>query len=356
MDKILEKLKSETSDCCVTIVLKTHRTKPEDGQDPIRLKNLIREAEVRLLNLYDKRITTLLIDKLNGLAASINHTYNLEGLALFVNENVAEYVRLPIVVENRVVVDKTFATRDLIRALHRAASYFVLVLSRDNARLIEAFNDQVKQELDQPFPIENLHLHPVDRTDAALGNRQTNLMLEFFNRVDKQLNKVVRENPLPVLICTEGSNFHQYLKVADRQEIIVGHLNGSKQNEKAHHIIEEAWPVIRQINEKHNQERLQELAGALGAGKLVTDYNDIWTAVQDGKGKTLFIQQGYFQPARLENGILELVPAEQVGEINVVDDIIDEMIEMNLKNGGDAVFLSKIELESFNGLALTTRY
>jgi len=58
----------------------------------------------------------------------------------------------------------------------------------------------------------------------------------------------------------------------------------------------------------------------------------------------------------LENGILELVPAEQVGEINVVDDIIDEMIEMNLKNGGDAVFLSKIELESFNGLALTTRY
>ena len=46
MEKILEKLKKEASDCCVTIILKTHRTKPDDGQDPILLKNLIKEAEI----------------------------------------------------------------------------------------------------------------------------------------------------------------------------------------------------------------------------------------------------------------------------------------------------------------------
>lgn len=101
---------------------------------------------------------------------------------------------------------------------------------------------------------------------------------------------------------------------------------------------------------------MQELSGALGTGKLVTDYQDIWDAVQDGKGKTLFIKQGYFQPARLENGTIELVPVEQADQTDVVDDIIDEMIELNLRNGGDAVFLSDTELDRFNGLALTTRY
>jgi hypothetical protein len=356
MEKILEKLKKEASDCCVTIILKTHRTRPDDGQDPILLKNLIREAELRLLNGYDKRLARSLVDKMNALAETINHTYNSDGLVLFVNDHIAEYIRLPLPVENRVVIDRTFATRDLIRALHQASSYFVLVLSRDKARLIEALNDQVKEEVEQIFPIENLSLHPVDRTDAALGSRQTSLMLEFFNRVDKQLNKIVRENPLPVLLCTEESNYHQYLKIADRKEIIVGHLNGSRQNEKAHHIIEGAWPLIKQINSNNNQERLQELSGALGTGKLVTDYHDIWDAVQDGKGKTLFIKQGYFQPARLENGAIELVPHEQADQTDVVDDIIDEMIELNLKNGGDAVFLSDTGLDRFNGLALTTRY
>ena len=260
MDKILEKLKKETSDCCVTIILNTHRTKPDDGQDPIRLKNLIKEVEIRLLNDYDKRIATSLVNKINELAVTINHTYNLESLVLFVNEHIAEYVRLPIPVENRVVIDKTFATRDLVRTLHQAASYFVLVLSRDKARLIEAFNDQVKQELSSVFSIENLRLHPVDRTDAALGSRQTNLVQEFFNRVDKQLDEVVRENPLPVLICTEESNYHHYMKIADRKEIIIGRLNGNRLNEKAEHIIEAAWPVVRQTNMNKNQERLQELS------------------------------------------------------------------------------------------------
>ncbi len=356
MDKILEKLKKETSDCCVTIILNTHRTKPDDGQDPIRLKNLIKEVEIRLLNDYDKRIATSLVNKINELAVTINHTYNLESLVLFVNEHIAEYVRLPIPVENRVVIDKTFATRDLVRTLHQAASYFVLVLNRDKARLIEAFNDQVKQELSSVFSIENLRLHPVDRTDAALSSRQTNLVQEFFNRVDKQLDEVVRENPLPVLICTEESNYHHYMKIADRKEIIIGRLNGNRLNEKAEHIIEAAWPVVRQINMNKNQERLQELSGALGTGKLVTDFNDIWKAVQEGKGKTLFVQQGYFQPARLTNDTIELLRDEQADKINVVDDIIDEMIEINIKHGGDAVFLPKTELEKFNGLALTTRY
>ena len=101
---------------------------------------------------------------------------------------------------------------------------------------------------------------------------------------------------------------------------------------------------------------MQELTGALNTGKLVTEYNDIWKAIQDGKGKTLFIRQGYFQPARLANGTIELAPDGQADRTDVVDDIIDEMIEINLKNGGDAVFLSNAELDRFNGLALTTRY
>lgn len=88
----------------------------------------------------------------------------------------------------------------------------------------------------------------------------------------------------------------------------------------------------------------------------MTDFNDIWKAVQEGKGKTLFAQQGYLQPACLTNDTIELLRDEQADKINVVDDIIDEMIKINIKHGGDAVFLPKTELEKFNRLALTTQY
>lgn len=356
MNSILKKLKDITSDCCVTIILSTHRTMPDNDKDGIVLKNLVKEAETRLLAGYDKRVATSLINKLNDLAGSINHRLNLESLVLFVNENVAEYTRLPIAVENRVVVDKTFATRDLVRALHRESAYYVLVLSRDKARLIEALNDKVTREIEYGFPVENSVLYPSQRAEAAIANRQWNLYREFFNQVDKQLNEVLKEDLLPVVICTEESNYPEYLKIADRKEAIIGNLNGNKMLDKAHHIIDEVWPVVKRLNTEKNSQRLHELSAAVNSRNFVTDFNEIWKAIGEGRGRTLFVQQGYFQPARLVNNEIELVAPGDTDEPDLIDDIIDEMIERNLEYGGDAVFLSHDELKKFQGLVLVTRY
>lgn len=351
----LKKLKNITSDCCVTIILKTHRTTPDNEKDSIVLKNLIKEAESRLRAGYEKSVVVTIMAKLNKLAESINHRHNKESLILFVNENTAEFIRLPITVENRITVDKTFATRDLVRALHRETSYYILVLSQDKARLIKAFNDKVADEIEDGFPIINTDLIPVQRSEAAIGSRQTNLLREFFNRIDKQLNKVQNEDPLPVIICTEESNYPEYLKVADRKEMLIGNCYGNKMNEKAHHIVEAAWPIVKKINSERNNQRLAELKKAVNSRNFLIDFNEIWQAVNDGRGKTLFVKQGYFQPAKLENNHIELVSMDDVENANV-DDIIDEMIEKNLRSNGDAVFIKGDELEKFNGLVLETRY
>lgn len=356
MNNVIKKIKATTSECCVTIILNTHRTLPDNEKDPIVLKNLIKEAETRLTAECDQQLSHIITDKLNVLASSINHRHNLESLVLFANEQIAEYTRLPIAVEDRVIVDKTFATRDLIRALHKENEYYVLVLSRDKARLIEAFNDKVVQEMEGTFPIENVFLYPKQSAEAPIASRQINLMQEFFNLVNKQLIEVIKENPLPVLLCTEESNYHEYLKIADRKELFIGLLSGNRMEERAHHIIDAAWPIVSQVRKERNSRRLQELAAAENTGKLLVDFTDIWRAVNQGRGETLFVQQGYFHPARVVNDTIELVEQDQNDRANVIDDIIDEMIEINLQYGGDSVFLSEEELKKYQGLVLTTRY
>ncbi len=355
MNIILEKLKDVSADCCVTIILQTHRTFPDSDKDSIVLKNLIKEAEARLQEGYPKKIATDIIQKINDLAENINHRHNLESLVIFANENFIEFVRLPIHVENRVVIDTTFATRDLIRAIHQQVGYYVMVLSRDKARLIEAFDDKVVEEITDGFPVLNLDLKPAQGIEGSIANRKTNLNLEFFNRVDKELVEVLKANPLSVIICTEESNFAEYLKIADRKEKIVGHLNGNRMQEAAHHIVDAAWPIAKQLNEEKIQERLSELHQAVNTHNFFTDYNEIWRAVNDGRGKTLFVKQGYFQPARLKCDEIELVSPGNSIQGNV-DDIIDEMIERNLRSGGDTVFVHNGDLETFQGLALVTRY
>lgn len=356
MDRILKKLKDASSDCCVTLIFTTHRTFPDRENDVILLKNMVGEALARLERECSPEASRALADRLKNLASSIDHQYNQESLMLFVNQHVAEYVKLPVKVEDRIVIGKAFATRDLIRALHKEKDYFLLVLGRDKARLIEAFNDKVVQEIEGDFPVENVSQFPSERSEAAIASRQTSLIQEFFNRVDKQLMEVVKENPLPVVICTEESNYHQYLKIADRKEVIVGHLPGSRVGAKAHEIVDAAWPILQRVRGENNRKRLEELTSAESAGRVITDLSEIWRAVNRGRGQTLFIQQGYFQPARLVDDTVELVSAEEANRTGVVDDLIDKMITINSQQGGDSVFLPPQDLQQYQGVALVTRY
>lgn len=357
MELKLKQLKNINAEYCVTISLNTHRTHPDNLKDGILLKNLIKEAEQRLLADENKRDVQHLVQRLQKLESQIDHNQNLESLILFVNEEMAEHVRLPIEVENRVVIDHTFATRDLVRAMHIETRYYILLLSQQKKRLIEAFNDKFVREIEEPFPIENTQFYSTSGDNLSNAPRQTNLIGEFFNRIDKEVNKVRKGKTLPVLICTEIANYHEYLKVADQRESIYDfHLNMNRVEEKNHHIVPEAWKLVKAHTVEKNNARKTELEQAVGTGKFLSDVNDIWKAIFEGRVQTLFIEMGLFQPGLMEDGKITFVPEEDRIRKEVVDDIYDEMIEANMNFGGDVVFLPQGALQKFNGFAAVTRY
>lgn len=352
----LKELKKIISENSITIILNTHRTLPDNQKDVILLKNLVKEAESRLLADFAKREVQKLIDKLNILADSIDHRQNLESLILFVNQDIAEFIRLPIPVEDRVVIDNTFATRDLIRGMHNQVNYYVLELSRDEARLIEASNDKVIKELGFPFPFKN-EFAQIAQSHPSNATRRQNLMAEFFNQVDKIVNEARKDNPLPVLISSEQENYSAYLKIADQPHTIFDtFLSRNKHTGQDHAIVSDAWQIVREYNININNERKAELQKAVSLNKFVSDTNDIYRAIKEGRIQTLFVEQGLFQPAIIQNEQIIYVPDDQREGLGVIDDIYDELIEMNMDFGGDVVFLPKGELAKFNGFGAITRY
>jgi len=357
MDTILKKLKEIIAENCITITLNTHRTFPDNQKDPLLLKNMIKEAETRLISSLGKKDASGLVKRLRHLESDIDHRKNLESLIIFVNEDLARYTRLPITVENRVVIDKTFATRDLIRALHQEVDYFVLVLSQQKVRLIEAVAGKVAGEAGYPFPIENNQFFPTSKAELANAGRQTNLLAEFFNRIDKEVNTVRKDNPLPVLICTEESNYYEFLKVADQKDCYFEtFLNRNRVEEKDHAIVKDAWEIVKAHTIEKNNSRKAELEKAVSTGRFLSDISDIWKAVHQGRVQTLFIAQGLFQPAIIKSGVVVPVSGEKRDKEDVIDDIYDEMIEVNMRYGGDVVFLPQDELIRFNGFGAVTRY
>jgi len=353
----IKEFKSIRSENCISIIITTHRTKPDYLNDSLRLKNMIKEVENRLMEDTDKKNATMLVDKVKALAETIDHSQNLESLVLFVNEDVSEYMRLPIKVEDRVVIDESFATRDLIRSMHLETHYYILVLSQEKIRLIEAMSDRIIKEVGNPFPLENTQFFTTNKAAAALDGKQRNLMAEFFNQADKQVNELRVGNSLPVFICGLVENRIEYLKIADKKHSIFDvYLDKNKINDPDHSIVEEAWAIVKEHVVNENNSRKEDLKKAVGENKFLSDTNEIWKAISEGRIRTLFVEQGRFQPAVLKGDEIEYVSEDRRNETDVIDDIYDEMIEANMDFGGDVVFLPKGELDKFNGFGAITRY
>lgn len=351
----LKKAASVRGEACVTITLNTHRTAPDYLKDPILLKNLLKDAETRLIDEFDKKVAETVMAKLNAIADKIDHAHNLESLVLYANEEVSGHAKLPVAVTDRVSVDDHFTTRDLVRAMQQGAEYYILWLNRHSARLIRAFNSQVVDEIKGEFPIKN-SVAVTDSAKQVVDRDYGQLIKEYFNRVDKALVRALNADPLPVVLATEARNVDHYRAIADRPAFLKGAFNPSHDDLKPLHLVEEAWKAYGPIVRERYNERVTMLEKAVSSGKLHSDHNDVWQAINEGRGDTLFVKEGLFQPAMIVNEGIELLPESERERHGAVDDIINEMINRNLAYGGDTVFVEGDELDRFNGLALVTRY
>ena len=147
----LNQLQSLTKVPALSILLPTHRTFPDNKQDPILVKNLVDEATNRLSQEFSTRELEPLLKRLETLVSEIDYPHTLNGLALYVSHDFAKLYYLPFSVPARVVIDQTFATRDLVYGMRRSLRYWVLLLSQASTRLLAGTGEILEEVHDQNF-------------------------------------------------------------------------------------------------------------------------------------------------------------------------------------------------------------
>ncbi len=353
MDQVLTRLKNIRKYPCVTITLPTHRTSPENKQDPIRLRNLVKQARERLHKEFSKRELNGIESNLAKAEETVDHNINKEGLIVYINEDLFKTVRVPFPVEENVLVDDNFATRHVIRALHSSENYYILTLSQQKARLFEAYNKEVNEIRDFGFPMEN-QLYTTDKLQKSMGGKEDDLMREFFNRVDKNFQEAYKAEPHEVFVCTVERN-HQFIReVADNKDIILGGINRNADEATRAELSQWCWPEVSEILKKRRHEILGELAKAQSANKVSSDMSDMWRMANQGRVDTVVVEKGFFQPAIIVGDTIEL--SDDASKSGVSDDIVDEMIELVMQMKGKAVFVDDGSLEKYQRMAMILRY
>jgi len=145
----LKSLMQKQLGICVSIYMPSIRKGTEIQQNQIRYKNLLRDAEDRLLSseLRPSEIKDMLAPA-QEMSGNIPFWHNQsDGLAVFLTPDSFRYYRLPQSFEELVVIADRFHIKPLIPALASDTEFCILAISQKNVRPLRCSLQHV-QEMD----------------------------------------------------------------------------------------------------------------------------------------------------------------------------------------------------------------
>ena len=140
---------------CISVLMPTTPATRMTIADRERIGGLLLDAE-RCLNDQPLGDRERLMHELRRQARIVQDSSTQNAVGLFVSHGVSRAWTLPVAVHQKVVVESTFATRDLLRALHRTPPHLVLRVDEFGARVywvaasVTLFGSKMSEPRPQP--------------------------------------------------------------------------------------------------------------------------------------------------------------------------------------------------------------
>ncbi|MCD8167207.1 MAG: hypothetical protein LUE93_14505 [Bacteroides sp.] len=280
----------QSKELLVTLTLPTHRISPDYKKDALELKNLVVQAEKELLQQMEKKKVPAYMESIKKAQEWVDHSHNLAGMVLYADGNTCNVVKLPVSLNPEVIIGPYYDIRPLLRARQQVNNYYILTISRQKIRLLEALNDRILMEFeDEYFPWENVSYYTDNPIELAQDDFTERLIQEFFNTADKNFRPYLLANPLPVVLAGDIKNISRYRKIMDNDCTVIGSVYGNYDHTPCHELVKETWPIIQKYMQESEEECTSYIEQARSAGLLTTDINEIFKMAEEGNADTLYL-------------------------------------------------------------------
>ena len=322
----LKSLAGLQNEACVSLYLPTHQAGPEIQQDPIRLKNLLSEAEKQLsaLGIRTPEITHLLAP---GRALAMDHVfwrYQSEGLALFLSATEFRYYRLPLAFVETVVVTTRFHLKPLLPLFFSGGRFFLLTLSQNEVQLFECTQHEIDEVslADMPTslaealkyddPEKQLQFHT--GASGGRGRRAAifhgqgvgiddnkNNILRFFQQLDAGLNEILHNERAPLVLAGVDYLLPIYREANHYRFLVSEGVTGNPEGASTKDLHQQAWALVQPLFQQTQAETKAQYQQLSGTDRASAALEEIAPAAYQGRVDALFVavgvqQWGIFHP------------------------------------------------------------
>ncbi len=360
---------------CLSLYQPTHRHHPDNQQDPIRYKNLVKELKQSLEQKYPSREVKPLLKPLEELAQERefwNHTQ--DGLAVLRAPGLFRVYKLQRPVHELAVAADTFHTKPLLRIVQSADRYQILGLSLGTVKLFEGNRDaldEIDVEPDVPRTLQDAlgdqrteaHQGVVSHggggtTRFGQGGRSDEMKIDtekFFRAVDRSiLDHHSRPSGLPLMLAALPEHHDLFRRVSQNPFLMSEAIDVHPDSVSIDQLRDRAWRII----EPHYLARLGRLVDEFGQAKprelAHDDLKQISEAAASGRVSTLLIEANREIPGHINESTGRVESADLSHP--EVDDLLDDLGELVLKRGGQVVVVPAERMPTETGAAAIYRY
>lgn len=364
---------------CLSLYQPTHRHHPDNQQDALRFRHLLKALETSLLQQHDAAAASRLLAPFEALGADTDFwKHTLDGLAVMGAADFFRVYRLQRPVAELAVVADSFHTKPLRRLLQTGGRYQVLGLSRHRVQLFEGDRDTLDEiELTADAPRSPQDAPGADRTEphssvsshgglgsghAAMhhghGGRKDEIDEEterFFRAVDRAvLAQHSRPSGLPLMLAALPEHHHLFRQVSHNPFLMAQGLMVNPEALDADALRGRAWQVAEPEHEARRVAWLDAYGVATGAGLGSDDLATVARAAVAGRVATLLVEADRELAGRIDptTGRIDAAAFDNPR----ADDVLDDLGAWVERMGGVVHVLDAARMPGRTGLAATFRH
>ena len=377
----LKSLIAQQGKWCVSLYMPTQRAGQEQQQNPIRLKNLLAEAEASLLANGVRRpeAQKLMLPAEELLWNREFWQHQGDGLAIFLTNDFHKVYRLPIAFEESINTGNSFHIKPLLPSLGRGIRFYVLAVSLKNMRLFEANADTISEielnfvtnieetlRLDDGEPSFNMVTGSARSSEGRVGagslhghgvdDDEKKDILRFFQSVNQNLNKFLEDKNIPMLLAGVDHLLPIYREASSYQNLLEDGILGNPDRENLKELHEKAWQIVRPIFEESQKkafEKFEQLRGQK-SNLATSDISAAVRAAMFGQVETIFVpiemQKWGRYDAQNNNVIFENGPGPEN------EDLFDLAATQTLLNSGQVFAVPSEQMPGGGETAVILRY
>lgn len=362
---------------CLSLYQPTHRRHPDNAQDPVRFRNLVKRLATSLRAKYPQRDIQALLRPFESLAE--NHEFwnhAGDGLAVMGAHGFFRVYRLQRPVAELAVVADSFHTKPLMRIVQSADRYHILGLNRHAFKVFDGNRDAL-QELPPIAGVPQTAAEALGMADDAregahrahgpqgpgatrhgtdvkqdAEDRDTE---QFFRTVDAAVLKHYSQpSGQRLILAALPQHHHRFRTVSTNPLLMDKAIDVYPDTLSLDALREAAWEVVL----PHYQQRLagiiESFGGAASNGRGSGDLHGIAKAAVAGRVETLLIEADRLFPGRIDTSSGEITTADLAHP--EVDDVFDDLGELVLRKGGEVIIVPAERMPTDSGVAAIYRY